>query len=260
MCSQPPKKSHQDRFTFFQKAAMLAPHGLTITITGGEPTLHKESLFEFFRTTLAERPDLRFRVLSNAQHFAPQDRSFLEESRRSVSWGIPLYSANAAHHDEVVGKVGAFAQLLTGLAILGSAGAAIELRTVVTRQTLRDLVKTAEFVAANVAFATTWAIMQLEAAGYARTKWNELFADTSTEFEEVAKALDIAKLRGVDALLFNFPLCTIPSRYRSRAPRAISDWKTKYLRQCRGCSLHEQCGGFFEWYPEAHGFQKLELQ
>ena len=47
MCSQPPKKHHIDLFQQFFEAALLAPQGAWIGISGGEPLLHKQGLFEF---------------------------------------------------------------------------------------------------------------------------------------------------------------------------------------------------------------------
>lgn len=47
MCSPPPKKHHVDLFPYFETAALLAPEGATIGISGGEPTLFKQQLFAF---------------------------------------------------------------------------------------------------------------------------------------------------------------------------------------------------------------------
>ena len=45
----------------------------TIGITGGEPTLFKDDLFHFLLSVSDARPDLRFHVLTNAQHFVDED-------------------------------------------------------------------------------------------------------------------------------------------------------------------------------------------
>jgi hypothetical protein len=60
--------------------------------------------------------------------------------------------------------------------------------------------------------------------------------------------------------LYNFPICTVPAAYRAFAVSSISDWKRRYLATCDGCGLRDRCGGFFEWYPEGHGFSKVEAQ
>jgi His-Xaa-Ser system radical SAM maturase HxsC len=260
-CSQPPKKTHLDRFKHFERAALLAPNNCRITITGGEPTLHKKALFSMMAKVRAQRPDVTFHVLSNGQHFQDGDSAFLlSKAGRAISWGIPLYSSDAALHDELVGKIGAYTALLQGLSILCQTGSALELRTVVTKKNAFALPRTARFIAANLPFADSWAIMQLESIGFARNRWPDLFFDTSMEFAPVAEAIDIARLSGQSPRLFNFPLCTVPTAYRRFALPTISDWKRRYLADCEACQIKTYCGGFFAWYPEAHGFEAIGLK
>src|SRR5690606_32047819 len=99
-----------------------------------------------------------------------------------------------------------------------------------------------------VPFAAPWAIMQLERIGYAANRWNELFFDSSEDFNPIACAIDIARLCDIPVLLYNFPLCTVPPAYRALAPATISEWKNKFLPVCEGCSIRQSCGGFFEWH------------
>ena len=47
MCSQPPKARHVDLFPFLQSAALLAPRGARIGLSGGEPTLYKDESWGF---------------------------------------------------------------------------------------------------------------------------------------------------------------------------------------------------------------------
>ena len=118
----------------------------------------------------------------------------------------------------------------------------------------------ARFIATMLPFVHRWAIMQLENIGYARMNWHQIFYDHSRAFEPVASALDIARARGVDARLYNFPLCTVPKPYRALADCSISDWKQRYLDVCKSCKERSRCTGFFEWYPENNGFQNIAPQ
>jgi His-Xaa-Ser system radical SAM maturase HxsC len=261
MCSQPPKPGHVDLYPLLEQAARLAPMGATIGITGGEPTLHKRELFRFLRNALAERPDLRFHVLTNGQHFEPDDHNDMQawESNR-VLWGVPVYSPFAAEHDHMVGKDGAHARLSESLALLATWGAEIELRTVVLAPAAPSLRTLARWLITHTPFVSFWAIMQLENIGFGRKNWTELFADTSAHFDDVAAAVDTATAHGLPVSLYNFPLCTVPIGYRKFAVSSISDWKRRYLTTCHGCNLRDRCGGFFEWYPEGRGFSKVEAQ
>jgi His-Xaa-Ser system radical SAM maturase HxsC len=258
MCSQPPKEHHADFFGFFETAVQLAPPDCVIGISGGEPTLYKEQLFTFLERSLTSRPDLSFHILSNGQHFEATDIPRLRAlSPDKVQWGIPLYSHKSSTHDTIVAKEGAFNRLMKSFVHLLHAGARIELRTVVLKSNVSDLDGLASFVASHLPFISHWSIMQLERIGYARKNWADIFFDHSLDFGQIGTALDIALSRGIRPLLFNFPLCTVPTDYRQFAPSTISDWKQRFLDVCSSCVLRSKCSGFFEWYDEKNGFGRV---
>ena len=261
MCSQPPKKYHTDMFDYFFEAVRLAPPNMTIGLSGGEPFLHKSRLFDFIKRAQAARPDITFHILTNGQHFDCSDVSTLERlNLRTILWGIPIYSADPSVHDRIVVKEGAFNVLQKNLAILGSMGAGIELRTVVMKSNVDDLQQLAHHITMHQSFAKVWAVMQLENIGFARMNWNQEFYDNSVSFQPIAEGVDLATARGMQTSLYNFPLCTVPPNYRNHCVASISDWKQKYLMKCRECAVRSDCGGFFEWYPEKQGFMELQAQ
>ena len=251
MCSQPPKKTHNDRFALLQKACLLAPQRLVIGITGGEPTLYRQDLLNLIETVLDARPDLSFHVLTNGQHFEADDGERLRNPIfERVVWGIPIYSAEPALHDEIVGKPGAFERLHESLGYLARAGARIEQRTVVLSTNATTFERLAAHVTSRLPFVESWAIMQLENIGFARNRWTSLLFDHAANFAPIAAAINRAVLHDQYVQLFNFPLCTVPEQYRQFAVRSISDWKQKYASACADCSARQSCGGFFEWHPQ----------
>lgn len=251
MCSQPPKKTHVDRFGSFEEACLLAGSGTLIGVSGGEPTLYKDELCGMVERVLEARPDLEFHVLSNAQHFDADDVARLRNPvYRRVSWGIPLYAAGPALHDDIVGKQGAFARLEESFAHLILAGARVELRTVLLSSNLAALPDLVRHIAARLRFIEVWSIMQLENTGFARNRWPKLYVDHRENFAPVGEALELAALHGVRAQLFNFPRCSVPEPFRDYAVASISDWKRKYMPACAGCRERDQCCGFFEWHPD----------
>lgn len=258
MCSQPPKKHHVDLFPYFEAAALLAPEHATIGISGGEPTLFKGELFAFLKRVLDARPDLSFHILSNGQHFDESDREAMNSlDRDRVVWGIPLYSTDPVVHDEIVGKAGAYVRLLENLSFMCRLGAQVELRTVLMRRNVDGLPGLAKFITSTLPFVQKWAVMQMENIGFGRMNWKTLFYDSSAAFDVIGRSIDLVRSRGIDAWLYNFPLCTMPEGYRHLAPATISDWKRAYRSECEGCSLKPACGGFFEWHPRHHGYSKL---
>ncbi|MGR3662471.1 MAG: His-Xaa-Ser system radical SAM maturase HxsC [Paracoccaceae bacterium] len=260
MCSQPPKKYHYDLFQQFFEAVELAPQNAVIGLSGGEPLLHKQRLFELIEKSLSSRPDVAFHVLTNGQHFAEDDRSFLDSlPRGSVLWGIPIYADTPELHDRIVAKKGAFSILMRNLALLASVGAQIELRTVVLRSNALQFESLSHHISKHLSFIEFWAIMQLESIGYGRQNWDQEFFDSSILFNPIGKSIDLAVALGILVKLYNFPLCTLPEPYRQFSVRSISDWKQKYLENCDGCNSKSQCGGFFEWYPSTKGFEGLRI-
>jgi His-Xaa-Ser system radical SAM maturase HxsC len=261
MCSQPPKKHHVDAFEYLEIAAKLAPPEAYIGITGGEPLLHKTKLFEFLRSLSVDRPDLRFHILSNGQHFETSDIEFLGDiGWHRMLWGIPIYAADAAVHDGIVVKAGAFDRLQKTFTMLMRAGALVELRTVVLKQNWSHLPGLARFITKQLPFIEVWALMQLENIGFGRMNWATSFQDTSVDFSSLQTAANITLAHGVRTSLYNFPLCSVPAAYQYLAQPTISDWKRKYLDFCDRCALRSTCGGFFEWYKHPQGFGGLEQQ
>jgi His-Xaa-Ser system radical SAM maturase HxsC len=259
MCSQPPKPFHNDLFRPFFEACLLAPRDAVIGISGGEPLLHKARLFDFLFMVHLNRPDLHFHILTNAQHLEEADVDFLRQLDHSkITWGVPIYASTAEIHDRIVGKLGAYATLQKGLTVLARSGASIELRTVVLRSNLDALAALARTIAKRFGYCTVWAIMQLENIGYGRKNWQLEFVDSSNDFAAVKAGIDVALAFGVDVALYNFPLCTVPSGYRVYCCPSISDWKQKFLPECDHCTARQACCGFFEWYPEHRGFERVQ--
>lgn len=258
MCSQPPKEHHTDMFPYFEAAALLTGPGKTIGISGGEPLLYKQQLFDMLKRVLAARPDLKFHILTNGQHFGEDDiETLFALPIGSILWGIPLYSREQRVHDEVVAKPGAYARLMESFSVLARTGVAIELRTVVMQPNAAQLPALARFISNHLPFISVWAIMQLENIGYARQNWNKLFFDNSNDFTPIATALNLSRSRGVEVRLYNFPLCTVPAQYRHLAPSTISDWKRAYPAMCNSCNQTDECSGFFEWHPHHKSFERV---
>jgi len=250
MCSQPPKKTHVDRFALFEEACLLADPGSLIGVSGGEPTLYKSDLLGMMERVLSERQDIEFHVLTNGQFFDEADIVRLRDPRYArVTWGIPVYAAEAVLHDRIVGKEGAFERLETSMAMLARAGARIELRTVLISDNVQALPSLASYITRRLRFVEVWSIMQLENIGFARTRWASLFVDHAADFAPIGEAIDQAMLRGVRAQLFNFPRCTVPVAWRDLARASISDWKRRYADACSPCRERDACSGFFEWHP-----------
>ena len=252
MCSQPPKKSHDDRFEEYRQALRLAPEGAVIGLSGGEPTLHKVALFALLAEAKADRPDLFFHILSNGQHFDAGDVQDIRASAANSLWGIPLYSHDPDTHDTTVAKPGAYDRLLESLGHCLSGGMRVELRTVLLQNNVGHLPALARLIGNHLGFLSQWSIMQLENIGFAKNRFGALYVDHSLDFAPLAEAIDVATLFGVRVSLFNMPRCSVPEPFRPYASNSISDWKRKYAPECSTCTDQTSCPGFFAWHPDSH--------
>lgn len=257
MCSQPPKSKDYLHWELYEKAIELFPINAVVGISGGEPTLYKNELFNFITKIQVSRPDIEFHVLTNAQHFDLEDVNNLSRLKENIVWGIPIYAASAETHDKIVGKVGAYERLFESFSCLLESEARVELRTVVLKDNTSQMPKLAKYIGRYFQWVEAWSIMQLERIGFAKIDWELKFEDTSLFFDLIEDALMISKACGINVQLFNFPTCTVPKGYQKLCVDSISDWKKRYLVACDSCSAKTTCCGFFEWYSEADGFKKI---
>lgn len=255
MCSQPPKDYELDMFDSYQAAVLYAPRDAVIGISGGEPLLYKDRVFELIAKAHTARPDLAFHILTNAQHLQDSDLDRLSTlPLHQIRFAVPLYASVPDVHDQIVGKPGAWQQALEGIAVLMEAGSDVEIRTVLMQPNAQDLPKLAQFLAWTLPDIGHWAVMQMEYIGYARKNWDALFYDHSCDLGPLRAASIIAAQHGLALELYNMPLCTLDDTLRPLAPRSISDWKQKYFDDCADCCLKTECSGFFAWASPAQGF------
>ena len=100
-------------------------------------------------------------------------------------------------------KKNAFNNLINNFNYLLLASSRIELRTVLLNQNSKDLPNLAELIITHLSWVEVWAIMQLENIGYAKMNWPEIFCDTSKNFLNVARAIEIIRSRNLNISLYN---------------------------------------------------------
>jgi hypothetical protein len=113
MCSQPPK-DRDDSTELTERnlelIRLIKPAPEYLTITGGEPTLLGNKLFEMVASLRDRMPDTAIHMLTNGRRFAWPDftRRFAAIGHPNLSLGVPLYSDVATDHDYIVQAKDAF--------------------------------------------------------------------------------------------------------------------------------------------------------
>lgn len=255
MCSQPPVDREDDgRLLQLRAAVELIDRNETqLGITGGEPTLLGDGLFDLLRSCTHHLPNTHLHVLTNGRLFCDESLAQAASSASNkVTWGIPLYSDAAEIHDFVVQRRGAFAQTMAGLLNLGKRGQSIELRVVLQRAVVPRLRQLAHFITRNLTFVDHVAWMGLEPMGFARGNWKEIWIDPDEYVEALADAIRALSTQGMTTSIYNVPLCVLPSPLWPYARQSISDWKNDYHAECEKCSVRSECCGFFSSVRQQH--------
>ncbi len=250
MCCQPPVKKDDIDF-FYEKNLRLidsAPIELpTIGITGGEPTLLGERLFDLIAYIRKRLPNTHIQILSNGRRFA--DGAYAERlaqvAEGMVIVGVPFHSDSPIIHDRIAGAENAYNQTLIGLYNLAANDVDIELRVVLTKQNYQRLPQMARFISKNLVFVSTVAFMAMEDIGYTIKNHNLVWLEPEDYIPELQQAVQYLSQLEFDVSLFNLPLCLLPEVLRSFAKQSISDWKNKFLPLCETCTAKSECCGFF---------------
>lgn len=249
MCSQPPRDIDDSHLAWEARRTIeLMDRGTeTLGITGGEPTLLEEEFLKIVRHARNYLPDTQLHVLTNGRRFsdAAFARALAKVGHPKLVLGIPLYSDQPDHHDFVVQARNAFDETVKGLINLKASGIAIELRTVIHKQTYQRLPELARFVARNLTFVDYVALMGLELVGFAKSNLEALWIDPFDYRDQLRQATRVLDRAGVPVFVYNHQLCVVLPEVRPFCVKSISDWKNEFLGVCDECTVKSECGGFF---------------
>ena len=172
MCSQPPLKRNDVEILFEKNLLVLdsAPIELKdIGITGGEPTLLGEKLFDLIELIKCKLPETQIHILSNGRAFA--NRDYTKELARvggdKLLLGVPLHSDYSYDHDQITQVGKSYVETMKGLYNLAEFGIKIELRIVITKINFNRLYTLSNFIYKNLPFVSYISFMGLEDTGYA---------------------------------------------------------------------------------------------
>ena len=249
MCSQPPRHIDDDYLIeeILKTIPLMSLETPQLCITGGEPTLNFKGLLRIVRSVKEHLPQTSLHMLSNGRSFEhtgyAKDITFIKHTDFMI--GIPLYSDQPSQHDFVVQSKGAFDETVSGLLNLATFRQKIEIRFVIHRLTVSEMVATAKFIVRNLPFASHVALMGLEPTGFGRTNLEALWIDPWDYRDELAEAVDVLKEAGMRVSIYNHQLCVLPQRLWSVASQSISDWKNIFVEECDECLVRNKCAGFF---------------
>lgn len=220
----------------------------TLCITGGEPTMLQDGLIRIVDKIALRAPKTLIHILTNGRYFYYQ--SYVTElaaaGRGNLLVGIPLFAHISDIHDYIVQSRGAFDQTLAGLLNCYKQGIAIELRIVLHQSTVECLIDLAEFISRNLFFVKHVALMGMENMGYAKLNRPALFIDPWEYKDRLSAAVATLQRYGIEARIFNVPLCVVNHDVHAVCAKSISDFKNIYSPLCARCIKQKNCCGFFD--------------
>jgi hypothetical protein len=205
--------------------------GLTELCLGGtEPPTHVD-----FQRTLSLAADVGFRsiqLMTSGLSLAANASAWHSAGITSVC--SPLYAADAALHDRIVGVPGHHARVLTGLDTALATGITVHVHTLALRQNLAAL------HALGTLVRSRWA--QPLVVAPVRPKDGVFdYASEAPDLAAVAHAVTDS-----DVALVGFPLCIAPHAPRG-GPLLIELYfrsqRRGFGRVCEGCSARSGCPG-----------------
>ncbi len=247
MCPQPPVVHEEDLTPFNMKLISLFDKNTQeVGITGGEPTMIGDKLFDLIKQIKKYTPKAAISILSNGVKFADRDYAMKLALCNccDLQIDVPLFSDVAELHNEIVGAK-TFYKTVQGLYNLALFGTRIGIRVVVHKKTYKRLPQLSDYIYHNFPFVCNVAFMQMETIGMAEENIQDLWIDPYDYNKQLVEAVEILRSRGLQASIYNAQLCVLPEQIRDIAIQSISEWKDIYLDDCEGCKLIGKCGGFF---------------
>lgn len=218
-----------------------------LTITGGEPFLLGEQIFDLFAFLKKKYYSTEFLVLTNGRALAI--RGYPELVKQNVPpntiFGIPLHGSSAKTHDAITRAPGSFNQTLSGIKSLLRQGQRVELRLVVSKNNISDFLPMAELISRELSGVEYISIMAMEMTGNARSNLEDVWIPYREAFQQIEAAIMHLIYNGLTVRLYNFPLCVIKEQYHPLCEKSISPDKIRYAEKCSQCVLRDACGGVF---------------
>ena len=218
-----------------------------LTITGGEPTLIKEGMFDVLEKMKRHFEGTKYFLLTNGRTLSNEKylNRFLESMPQNIRFCIPIHGYDPETHDYITQARGSFKQTEKALKHLLNHKCEVEIRIVVSKLNDEWMTKIAQYIVSHFSGVAYVNIMATEMCGAAALNRERVWLDYEKCFELSKKAIQILLKEGIDVQLYNFPLCKVEREYWSICMQSISDYKIRYQPQCEQCAVKKICGGVF---------------
>ena len=197
--------------------AMKNPCVEMVLLSGGEPTLRKETLsfIKYVRTK-----NIKWGILSNSLKFASKTflNEFIDVTGTSFELTTAFHSYDPKQHNMITQVPDSFEKSLQGVMNLIEVGINVTIKYVINKMTFSELPEYATWIYNTFSDNIPWVICNIDVCGIALKNRNKTAIPFSESKPFVEKALDKViefsrqgRMRNVN--IFNTPLCCIDPYY-----------------------------------------------
>ncbi len=218
-----------------------------ITITGGEPFLIRDIIFDILAECKKRLNSTTFLLLTNGRAFAYKDYvdKFINTKPDNIVVGIPIHGYNPTTHDYITQAKGSFLQTMVGIRNLLNNNVNVEIRLVISKLNMDFIDKIADLIINEIPDVSSVKFMGLEMLGNAAKHQDKVWIPYKVAFEKSKSAILKIIKSGIDVRLYNFPLCAVDEEFHMICAKSITDYKVKFPDECDSCSKKSICGGIF---------------
>ncbi len=247
MCPQEEFEDNLDSDFVVEVIKLLDKKTTNITLTGGEPTYSTKDFLNILSAIAKYHKSSSIEVLSNGVKLSNDDfvESIHKTAHNPIFWGIPLYGSNPQTHNKIVGT-DTFFNTLKGIYNLWKRKYEIEIRFVIMKPSINEIIPLSEFIFRNLPFVSHVAFMGLEMMHSAMINWEKLHTYPDEYVNSLRVALNYLSRREINCSVYNIPLCYLTPDLWTYARKSISPWKRYYYEECASCKMKSECGGVFE--------------
>ncbi len=218
-----------------------------LTITGGEPFLIGEKIFDFIEYLKEKFLYTEFLFLTNGRAFAI--KKYIQRLKETIPYNsivaIPIHGSNARIHDAITRSKGSFEQTISGIKSLLKEHSRVEVRIVLCQQNIDDIFEISNLIIQELKTIEYVSVMSMEMTGNAYHNKEKVWIPYKQAFKKSAKAIMNLIKNGIDVKIYNFPLCTVEKKFRTLCVKSISPEKVRYSEKCDICVVKKSCGGVF---------------
>lgn len=258
-----------------EKALQNADEPISVTLSGGEPTLHPDfmKIMRYFRSK-----DVYVTILTNAEKFF--DTDFCDEFLSNISIFrtrivTTIHSSHAEIHEEQNQSKGSFIKSVSGLKYLFNKGIGISIKHCITSVNYKDTLGFVKFVDKEFHPSVDIQLFGLDYCGLTKEQADKLYCHYAVMQPEIESALDASiemmGRNGRRTTVHNIPLCWVDPYYWSlfeltskksnyefyfdpaSEKSDFGDDSGRYSKECENCYVNEICPGTYKSLFEYFG-------